>query len=259
MGAEGMTQEAMTQTRLDAVRLDGAGPIYDQIRRAIRDLILKGIWPPGTLVPPEHALMEQLGASRMTVHRALVQLAREGLITRRRRSGTIVASPPASHAMLDILSIPEEVQRLGQRYGYEVLSREDGRPSAELALRFGLKRGEKVAHLVTLHRADDKPHVLEERVIHLTTVPAAAEEDFSQTPPGDWLLGNSLWSQAEHAISAVPAEPDDAQLLGVGAGEPCLLIERRTWNQGAPVTAVRLLYPGSRHRFVGRFGPYGQV
>jgi GntR family histidine utilization transcriptional repressor len=249
----------MTQTRLDAVKLDGAGPIYDQIRRAIRDLVLNGTWPPGTPVPPEHALMEQLGASRMTVHRALVQLAREGLITRRRRSGTIVASPPASHAMLDILSIPDEVERLGQRYDYEVLSRADGRPSAELAIRFGLKRGEKVVHLVALHRADGKPHVLEERVIHLATVPAAADDDFSTTPPGDWLLRNSLWSQAEHAISAVPAEPDDARLLAIEAGEACLLIERRTWNQGASVTAVRLLYPGNRHRFVGRFGPYGKV
>jgi GntR family histidine utilization transcriptional repressor len=249
----------MTQTRLDAVKLDGSGPIYDQIRRAIRDLVLNGTWPPGTPVPPEHALMEQLGASRMTVHRALVQLAREGLITRRRRSGTIVASPPASHAMLDILSIPDEVERLGQRYDYEVLSRADGRPSAELAIRFGLKRGEKVVHLVALHRADGKPHVLEERVIHLATVPAAADDDFSTTPPGDWLLRNSLWSQAEHAISAVPAEPDDARLLAIEAGEACLLIERRTWNQGASVTAVRLLYPGNRHRFVGRFGPYGKV
>lgn len=249
----------MVQTRLDAVRLDGTGPIYDQIRRAIRDLILNGTWPPGTSVPPEHALMEQLGASRMTVHRALVQLAREGLITRRRRSGTIVASPPTTHAMLDILSIPEEVERLGQRYDHEVLSRVDGRPAADLALRFGLKRGERMVHIVILHRADGRPHVLEERVIHLATVPAAADADFGQTPPGDWLLGNTLWSQAEHAISAVPAEPDDARLLAIEPGEPCLLIERRTWNQDAPVTAVRLLYPGSRHRFVGRFGPYGKV
>ncbi|KPF68085.1 hypothetical protein IP69_11850 [Bosea sp. AAP35] len=250
-----MTQE----TRLDAVKLDGSGPIYDQIRRAVRDLILNGTWPPGTSVPPEHALMEQLGASRMTVHRALVQLAREGLITRRRRSGTIVASPPASHAMLDILSIPAEVEKLGRRYDYTVLSRANGRPTAELSLRFGLKRGEKIIHLVALHRADGKPHVLEERVIHLATVPAAAQETFETTPPGDWLLGHSLWSQAEHAISAIPAEPDDAQLLDIKPGEACLLIERKTWNQDAPVTAVRLLYPGNRHRFIGRFGPYGEV
>jgi hypothetical protein len=66
---------------------------------------------------------------------------------------------------------------------------------------------------------------------------------------------NSLWSQAEHAISAIAAEPEEARLLAVEAGVPCLLVERRTWNQNASITAVRLLYPGSRHRFVGRFGP----
>jgi GntR family histidine utilization transcriptional repressor len=242
---------------LEAVKLDGAGPIYDQIRRAIRDLIVDGTWPPGTSVPPEHALMEQLRASRMTVHRALVQLAREGLITRRRRSGTIVASPPTSHAMFDILSIPDEVRRLGQDYGFEILSRSDGRPSAEVAQRFELKRSAAVSHLVVLHRGDGAPHVLEERVIHLASVPDAARERFDVTPPGDWLLENSLWSQAEHALSAIGAEPDEARLLAVGEGAACLLVERRTWNQDAPITAVRLLYPGPRHRFVGRFGPYG--
>ena len=250
---------AVVETRAEAVKLDGAGPIYDQIRRAIRDLILSGTWSPGTSVPPEHALMERLGASRMTVHRALVQLAREGLITRRRRSGTIVASPPASHAMLDILSIPEEVRGLGQAYGHEILSRHDGRPSAELASRFALKRAERIVHIVTLHVADRKPHVLEERIIHLDTVAAAQDADFAVTPPGDWLLEHSLWSQAEHAISAIAAEVEEAGILGIAPGTACLMVERRTWNQSAPVTAVRLLYPGTRHRFVGRFGPYGQV
>ncbi|MCU4179195.1 UTRA domain-containing protein [Bosea sp. BH3] len=249
----------MTDSRLDAVKLDGAGPVYDQIRRAIRDLVVSGSWPPGTSVPPEHALMEQLGASRMTVHRALVQLAREGLITRRRRSGTIVASPPASHAMFDILSIPEEVRGLGQDYAYKVLSRSDGRPAPDVAERFGIKRWEKVAHLVVLHRADGKPHVLEERIIHAAGAPGLEDEDFAVTPPGDWLLEHSLWSQAEHAISAVGAGAAEAALLEITEGEPCLLVERRTWNQSQPVTAVRLLHPGSRHRFVGRFGPYGRV
>lgn len=249
----------MSDSGLDAVKLDGAGPVYDQIRRAIRDLVLDGSWPPGTSVPPEHALMERLGASRMTVHRALVQLAREGLITRRRRSGTVVASPPASHAMLDILSIPDEVRRLGQDYSFEILSRRDGKPIPEVAASFELKRSAPVVHLVTRHLSGGQPHVLEERVIHLATVPAAADERFETVPPGDWLLQHSLWSQAEHALSAVAAGPREAELLGIGRGEPCLLVERRTWNQESPVTAVRLLYPGGRHRFVGRFGPYGKV
>lgn len=245
--------------RLEAVRLDGSGPLYDQIRRAIRALVIDGVWAPGTQVPPEHALMASLGASRMTVHRALAQLAGEGLITRRRRSGTIVASPPASHAMLDILSIPEEVRRLGAPYDFAVLSRRDGRPTADVADRFALKRSDNVLHLVTLHRASGRPHVLEERVIFLEMAPQASAERFSETPPGDWLLRNCQWSQAEHALSAISASASQAALLAIAPGDPCLQVERRTWNQDAPVTAVTLTYPGARHRFVGRFGPYGAV
>jgi GntR family histidine utilization transcriptional repressor len=249
----------MSAPQIDAVSLDGAGPLYDQIRRAIRDLILAGTWPPGTAVPAEHALMEKLGASRMTVHRALAQLARERLITRRRRSGTIVASPPASHAMLDILSIPQEVRELGQIYSYRILQRSNGKASRDLATRFELSRSANVAHLTLLHFADGAPHVLEDRVIHIETIPQVTDESFAETPPGDWLLQNSLWTQAEHAISAIAAKPQEAELLKIDAGEPCLLVERRTWNQAEPITAVRLLYPGGRHRFVGRFGPYGSV
>lgn len=249
----------MSASQLDAVKLDGSGPLYDQIRRSVRDKIVSGAWPPGTAVPPEHALMEKLGASRMTVHRALVQLAREGLITRRRRSGTVVASPPASHAMLDILSIPDEVRGLGQDYSFRILQRRDGRASRAAMDRFDLPKPAPVLHLALLHFGNGVPHVLEERIIHLATVPAAAEANFEETPPGDWLLQHSLWSQAEHAISAIAADEGEADLLGIEPGEPCLLIERRTWNQDVPVTAVRLLYPGARHRFIGRFGPYGKV
>lgn len=161
--------------------------------------------------------------------------------------------------MLDILSIPEEVREHGHTYSYRILQRRDGRASREIAARFDLARPAEIAHLTVLHFADRVPHVLEDRVIHLAATPQVADETFDETPPGDWLLQNSLWTQAEHAISAVAAGPQEAELLMIDAGEPCLLVERRTRNQAQPITAVRLLYPGGRHRFVGRFGPYGAV
>jgi GntR family histidine utilization transcriptional repressor len=249
----------MADDVLEPVRLDGVGPIYEQIRRAIRERILSGDWPPGTAVPAEHALMQRLGTSRMTVHRALVELQREGLITRRRRSGTIVAEPAASHAMLDIPSIPEEIARLGQAHAFEVLARREGVASPEIAARFDVPRRRRVLWLSVMHWAGGAPHVLEERLIHLATVPAAADESFATVPPGTWLLRNSVWTQAEHAIGAVAAEAEVAERLQLQTGAPCLLVERRTWIQNEPVTAVRLTYPGGSHKFVGRFGPYGAV
>ena len=49
------------------------------------------------------------------------------------------------------------------------------------------------------------------------------------------------------------ADAAECKLLQIEPGEPCLLIRRRTWSGRQPVTAARLIHPGSRHRLEGRF------
>ena len=41
--------------------------------------------------------------------------------------------------------------------------------------------------------------------------------------------------------------------MAIARGEPCLMVRRRTWSGSAIVTAVRLLYPGSRYRLESAF------
>jgi GntR family transcriptional regulator/MocR family aminotransferase len=78
--------------------LDGQGPRYTQIRRAICGLIQGGVLGPGTRVPPTRELARDLGCSRNLVLLAYEQLAIEGYLTTRRGGGTFVASglPAAS-------------------------------------------------------------------------------------------------------------------------------------------------------------------
>lgn len=65
-------------------------PIYFQLKTLLLDEILNGTYPPGSRLPTEHELCERLGVSRTPVSRALSELANEGVILRRRRSGTFV-------------------------------------------------------------------------------------------------------------------------------------------------------------------------
>ena len=68
-------------------------PKHVKIREVIRARILKGAYPPGSKLPTEIELPKQLRVSTNTVVRALNALVREGLIVRRRRSGSFVADP----------------------------------------------------------------------------------------------------------------------------------------------------------------------
>jgi GntR family histidine utilization transcriptional repressor len=66
--------------------------LYKQIRIDIERRILTGEWPPGHRIPFEHELMSHYGCSRMTVSKALSELAQADLIERRRKAGSFVRS-----------------------------------------------------------------------------------------------------------------------------------------------------------------------
>ena len=230
-------------------------PLHQRILADISARIVSGEWPPGHRIPFEHELTEQYGCSRMTVNKALSQLARAGLIERRKRSGSHVARPRSQAAILEIQDIRAEVEALGLAYGYELLKRST-RTQADIAeglAQFGV--GSSLLDIACLHRAGEAPFCLEERTISLDAVPEAADESFAEGAPGPWLLGHIPWSAAEHVIRAVEVERDAARLLGVRTGAACLVVERRTWSAGEPVTQVRLTYPGNSHSVVARFAP----
>ena len=52
--------------------------LYQEVKAYVLDLIKRKEWPPHYRVPSEHALVERLGVSRMTVNRALRELSHEG-------------------------------------------------------------------------------------------------------------------------------------------------------------------------------------
>ena len=103
------------------IKLDGQGPIYEQIQRALTGPIRSGQWPPGTRLPSEHELMTELAVSRMTVTKAMEQMADDGLVIRRRRAGTFVAAQVEEHALVKIADMAEEIRSAGHDYSYRLL------------------------------------------------------------------------------------------------------------------------------------------
>lgn len=230
-------------------------PRYVEIRRSLEQSILSGDWPPGHRVPSEQDLVARYGCSRMTVNRAVSELAASGMVIRRRRSGTFVALPVSQKSVLKIQNIPEEIASEGRDYRYELRSRSVRRATRRDAERLRIEPGETVLAIKSLHFADDVPLIAEDRLINLAVVPAARDMDFSNTAPGSWLLASVQWREAEHLIRATNATPDLARLLEISANDACLVVERSTWLDAGTVTHVELTYPGSRYQLTGRFNP----
>lgn len=74
------------------LKLDGDGPTFRQIYRALRARIVGGELATGTRLPPTRSLAQELGVSRTTVLQAYEQLAAEGFIAGRTGSGSYVST-----------------------------------------------------------------------------------------------------------------------------------------------------------------------
>ena len=236
-------------------RAQGAPSLHSQIIADIETKILGGEWPPGRRIPYEHELTELYGCSRMTVSKALTQLARAGLIARRRKAGSFVTRPHAQSALLEIRDIASDVAALGLPYHFEVLARRKRRATGADRARIDAPAGSALLAVVCRHDAGALPFCHEDRLISLAAAPSAADEPFAALSPGAWLAAELPWTAAEHRIRAAAADANVAKTLRIAEGAPCLIVERRTWLAGQPVTQAALTYPAGAHELVASFTP----
>jgi len=227
--------------------------IHRRIEGDIARRILSGEWRPGFRLPTEGELMVQYGCARMTASKAMSRLSARGLVTRRRRAGSVVAHPPLhSAALVAIPDIQTEVEGRGLTYGHRLLSRQVRAATADEAWLAGDGR---LLVVETLHLADDLPFGHERRLIALAAAPEAEAADFAVQSAGSWLLARTPWTEAEHRISAVGADHDIARALRLPLAAPCLKLERRTWRDGQGVTWAWQTFPGDAYDLVAKFSP----
>jgi len=94
-----------------------------QVYLVLRDRILSGTAGFGAKLPTENELAELHGVSRVTVRRALGELARERLIERRRSSGTrVIYRPSPSPVSADVSGVLANVAEMGRRTKVKLLS-----------------------------------------------------------------------------------------------------------------------------------------
>ncbi|WP_425405411.1 GntR family transcriptional regulator [Hwanghaeella sp.] len=220
-------------------------PLYHQIYLILRDKILSAEYPHGTVLPGEFDLADYYGVSRITVKRALDELASDGLVMRERGRGTTVTHEgkgPAISAAVegqleDLLSMGYETQVRLLDFAYVPAP-----PEAAAALHLDL--GAQVQRAVRTRSKDGVPFS------HLTTyVPADLGRSFG---PDD-MLGKPLLALLEDAgvrvasasqtITATLADHNVAAALDLDVGSALLKVSRTVFDsERRPVEFITALY-----------------
>ena len=100
---------------------DAGFPLYQQVRALLLNQIASGEYRVGDRMPTEMALADQFKTSRITVRQALDALAQEGLVVRKRRSGTFLAAMPEErrHELTRVqIPLADLVETLPRRDGF---------------------------------------------------------------------------------------------------------------------------------------------
>jgi GntR family histidine utilization transcriptional repressor len=228
-------------------------PAFARIKAYIKAEIQCGRWMPGDVIPAEESLAVNFGVSRMTVNRAVKELAAERLLTRVQGSGTFVAKEKYQATLVEIKNIADEIRSRNHRHRSMLHRLEKREADALLAGQFGAPVGDVLYHSVIVHFENDEPIQVEDRWVNPVVAPDYLQLDFSLVTPNEYLMICAPLEGATYRIESLLPTKEIALMLSIKTTEPCLLLHRTTYSQGKVASTVTMWHPGSRYQFTGSF------
>ena len=144
-------------------------PTYKRIQNVIRRRIETGKLMPGDVVDSERELAKMHRVSLMTARHALADLAREGIVERRRGAGTFVA-PPKIH-FNKLMSYTEQMSSRGLIAESKIVSSGVLDDEPDIAARLSLSAASHLTMIERVRKAGHEPFALESwRVMKMTAL-----------------------------------------------------------------------------------------
>ena len=235
----------MTVVRANAV------PLYHQIFLSLRDEIVSGRRAIGSIMPTEHEITDDMGVSRITARRALDELAAEGFVERRRRTGTRVIYQAASAPIeANIEQAVESLLAFGRSTQVKVALFEEVEAPAAIAEKLRLGAGEPVLHAVRVRSMNNEPLGQIESFVparHAAAIPRSA---LTTTPLLALLQQGGIHiSGGKQTIAASSATPELAVALEIEPRAAILIIERIVTDaSGEPAVLTIAQYRADRYK-----------
>lgn len=200
-------------------------PLYDQIERNLRELIMSGVLKTGTNVPSEWELAELYGVSRLTVRKSLDELVRQHWLSKRHGVGTFVTKPSVASIAPGKLSFTDQMKAIGRRPSSRLVSSGVENPEPEVTSSLSLSPEELVFCLRRVRLADDIPILLETTVLALERFPGIEQAGW----PAESSLYKNLFEtygvniiRLEQTLKPVLLDEDQAIRLETNPGTPSI-------------------------------------
>ena len=216
-------------------------PAYQTVRLRLRADLDSGRWKPGDMLPTEAELARHFGLSVGTIRQAILELVREGLLTRRPGSGTFVARLDGSRGFGRFFRFREDLRGAVEprvRHIDTVLAPED---SPGIAATLGLEAATPLYRVRRMMLANDEPICIYVSYLDPRQAPSLEAIDFEDQRLYAMLertYGMHVLRAEEILRAGAPTE-EEAGILGIAPGTPIILMERTAFGERDAVVEWR--------------------
>jgi GntR family transcriptional regulator len=219
--------------------------LYSKVERVLAAEIRARELAVGDRLPTETQLVERFGVSRITVRRAIQNLAARGLVEVRWGRGTFVAGPSLTQPLTELTGFVEDMAAFGLSATARPLVVETVAASSRVATALELDPGARVTHIERVRLAEGRPISLDDTYLPLDLGEPIAKDDLVNRPVFELLEqehGVPL-VDAVYRLGATKADGHAAAALEIEEGDALFRIERTSFTTGSrPVDHETLLY-----------------
>ena len=229
-------------------------PRYVQIQRILEERLAEGVYPIGSLMPPELELAVEFNSSRTTIREALRYLTERGYVERRQGIGTRVISNTSRSTFFQSFGSLEELFQVAVQTYYVVLDIKTVVLEAEIAELVGGLAGEEwiLVNGVRWTEPGGKP------ICYIQSyIPKRFEHLVDQLPELEGPFFSLLERHAEgpieeavQEIRALPMPPEFARQLGLKPGAWSLQLLRRYITEAGVLIASFNWHPADQMAYV---------
>ncbi|MDO5032716.1 GntR family transcriptional regulator [Corynebacterium sp.] len=212
---------------------------HQVIAAQLRQQIRNGTLPPGAAIPSEATLCEEFHCARGTIRQAIATLRNEGLVSSGQGRRTRVLDTVPTQSFDGVISFSQWCKNSGIEPGQRTQWVTRCAAGAELAAHLEIDEEDHVVSVYRLRLMDGEPAMVERLNYPLSVGKHILTFDTDSGSIYQELLRCEVdIAYATRTIDAIPANKEDAALLGVAEGTPLLRVRRRAFSlDGTPVEA----------------------
>lgn len=226
--------------------------LHRQLFLVLREQILRGAFGPKGALPKEEDLCEHFGVSRITVRRALADLATLGLVERRHGLGTFVRKGLSAARPAPGLGLIDELSKQARETDVEVLQFERAPPPDSVMALLQIEAGEQAVHAVRLRSLDGVPVMLTDAWVPARLRKGVTASSLRKLALYEVLLAQGVkFGRVVQEFTAVVADPDRARRMRVEVGAPLLRLVRVMHDgDGRPILYLTVHLTSERSRIL---------